>query len=106
MKRIIAQSASTATILTDIYTVPLNTLTTLGTIVVCNRSNVASSFRISIAPLGESDNTKQYLFYDTEIAAHATLPFSISMPISAGDVVRVYSANGEISFNLFGSDLS
>ncbi|HYV53747.1 MAG TPA: hypothetical protein VE933_04145 [Chitinophagaceae bacterium] len=105
MKRTIAQSSPDVNILTDIYTVPLNTLTTLGTIVVCNRSGLASSFRISIAPLGEGDNVKQYLFYDMEIAAYATLSFAISMPIGAGDVVRVYSGNGQISFNLFGSEL-
>ena len=47
--KVLAQSAPAATTLTDVYTTPSLTSTTVSTLTVCNRGATAATFRISVA---------------------------------------------------------
>lgn len=105
MNRVIKQNSPIASTLTDMYVVPINLLVTLGSLVVCNRENATTTFKISLAVGGEGDNLKQYLFYDVDLCAKQTLQFGLAAPIAYNDVIRVWSANGQVSFTLFGTSI-
>jgi hypothetical protein len=57
-----------------------------------------------VAPLGVGDDNKQYLFYDVELGKRETISLTLNTPINQNDEVRVRSGNGEVSFNLFGTE--
>lgn len=97
--RIVAQAVSAAS-LTDVYTATSDVM--LRSLSVCNRAGTAASFRISVASGGEADSNKQYLFYDLPIVPNDSFTSSLEIGLIAGDVVRFYGSNTNMSLTLFG----
>lgn len=101
----LAQLNPSATTLTDFYTVPAATSATISSITICNQST-ATTFRVSIAVAGSANNVKQYIYYDTDLAANRTYIATIGITLAATDVVRVYAGSTNLSFNLFGVEVT
>ncbi len=104
--KVLAQSNPTAATLTDIYTVPAATSTVISTIVVCNRSAAATSFRISIQVANAADDNKQYLYYDTIIPGNDTFVITLGITLATTDVIAVYATLATLSFNVFGVEVT
>jgi hypothetical protein len=111
-KKVLGQSAPSATVLTDAYTVPGATSATVSTLTACNHHNsTADTIRISIAVAGAANTDEQYIVGgDTSgglsVIANDTFAMTIGITLAATDVVRVYSTNGTTSFNIFGVEES
>ena len=106
-EKVLAQSKPTAANLTDAYTVPALTSTVVSTILVCNQSAVATTFRISVAKAGAGDTPAQYLYYDYPIEGNITVRLDkLQLTLATTDVVRVYNTLATLSFNIFGSEKS
>ena len=97
-------SAPSATTETDLYTVPNLTQTTCSSLVVCNRSSAAGTFRISVSPGGSATANADYLFYDCPISGNQTINAIQGLTLAQTDVVRVYDSTGTLSFGLFGCE--
>jgi hypothetical protein len=95
----LAQSAPAATTLTDAYTVPTGQNATVE-VVICNRG-AAANIRLQHAINGAASANAQYLLYDYPLAASET-KVTARFTVRAGDVVRVYSSTGNVSFNING----
>jgi hypothetical protein len=104
--KVLGQSNPLATTLTDIYTVPASTSTTTSSLIVCNRSGVATSFRVSVAVAGAADDNKQYLYYDLAISGNDTFAAQLGITLAATDKIRVYATLATLSFNLFGVEIT
>lgn len=104
--KVLAQSFPAIAALTDAYTVPANSRAVVSTLKVCNQAPTKATYRVSVAVAGVADATKQYLYYDAPIAANDTFSATEGWTLSAGDVVRVRSSNGQCSFNLFGDEVT
>ncbi len=104
--RVLGQSDPGAAVLTDCYTVPALTQAVVSSIIICNRSAIDDSFRLSIAVAGAGDSLEQYIAYDVPIPGNDVVDFTIGATLGAADVVRVFSLNGSLSFNVFGEELS
>ncbi len=104
--KVLGQSIPSAASLTAAYTVPALTQTTVSSIVVCNQSAAATSFRISIAIAGAADTPAQYLYYNVPIAGNNTFVATIGVTLGAADVVRVYATLATLSFNLYGCEVA
>lgn len=104
--KVLAQSNPGAASLTDAYTVPGSTAAVISSIVVCNRANTSTSFRISIAVAGAADDNKQYLYYDLTITGNDTFVATLGISLAAADVVRVYATDANLSFNIFGTQVT
>lgn len=103
----LGQVAPAAGVLTPAYAVPLGKQAVVSTIILCNTSSSTSdSFRISHSIGNDTDNIKQYLYRDMSISALNTFAATIGMTLAQGDVIRVYSANGTCSFNVYGTEIS
>lgn len=99
MHGILGQSSPVGGVLTTVYTGPGQKHATVR-MIVCNRSGV-DLFRIAVSPGGAAIAPSHYLAYDMVIAANDSLSSS-AFTVKASDVVRVYSANGDLSFTLTG----
>lgn len=104
--KILGQVAPAAATDADLYTVPAATQCTVSTLTVANRAATSTTFRISVAAAGAASNVKQFIYYDQFIDGNSTFLVTIGMTLSATDVVRVYSNNGSVSFNIFGIEVS
>lgn len=102
----LGQSAPAATTLTALYTVPASTQTTCSSVVVCNQNGGAIKFRISVAVAGEADTPKQYLYWDVSVAKGDSFVATLGITLATTDVVRVQSDTANVSFNLFGAEIS
>jgi hypothetical protein len=102
----LGQSSPSATTETDLYTVPASTSAVASSVIVCNRSAVLSTFRISIAVGGGATANKDYIYYDLPIGANDTFIATIGVTLATTDVVRVYASNTNLSFSLYGSEIS
>ena len=103
--KILGQLAAAATTVELLYTTPNLAQTTVSTLSVCNRTGAEKSFRVSVHQDDENPSTpddKQYLFYDTPLAANSTVMVTIGMTFNQGDTIRIYASAIGLSFNLFG----
>lgn len=104
--KILGQSNPSASTLTTAYTVPSATTTVISSLVVCNRSTTATSFRIAIRQAGASISDEHYIYYDVAIAGNDTFIATIGATLEATDVVSVYATLATLSFNLYGQENS
>ena len=89
-----------ATTLTDLYTALLEVA--VSTIVVCNHGATATTFRLAHAPGGLADAAGQYFVRDAPIQANQMVPFTIGVCLAAGDVLRAYAGNANLSVVAWG----
>lgn len=101
--KILGQSAPNATTETDLYTVPASTSAVSSTIVVCNRSATAATFRVSASAAGGATANKDYLFYDVSLSGNSTFTATIGITLATTDKVRIYASTADLSFTLFGA---
>lgn len=104
--KVLGQVAPSATTLTTLYTVPASTNVSTSSLVVCNRSSVATSFRVSIRPAGAADSVEQYIYYDVPIPGNDTFIATIGISLEATDVVSVYATDATLSFSYFGQEIT
>jgi len=100
--KLLGQSSPNAVTLTALYQAPACACSTAGTLMVCNRSGVATTFRVAVAPNGEADAVKHYLYYDHALGGNATHAAVMDLTLGENDEVRVYATNATVSFSLFG----
>ena len=104
--KVLGQSAPSATTNTDIYTVGAGKQAIVSTITVANRSASAKTYRIAIRPSGATIANSQYLAYDVVIAANDTTVLTMGITLQATDVVTVYASSADLSFGVYGSEIS
>ena len=104
--KVLAQSAPSATTDTDIYTVGAGKQAIVSTIAVANRSVGAKSYRIAVRPAGATLANQHYLAYDVAVAANDTTALTLGITLTATDVVTVYASSADLSFGIFGSEIS
>lgn len=102
--KLLAQALPAAATLTPLYTAPAGGRTYGRRLFVCNTAAAATTFRVSVAPGGEPDAAKHYLYYDAALAANETKALEVNLRLSAADVVRIYTAGAAVTFNLFGTE--
>jgi hypothetical protein len=104
--KVLAQSAPSATTDTNIYTVPAATESVISTIVIANRNATAATFRIAVRPNGATLANQHYLAYDVPIAGNDSTTLTLGITVNATDVVTVRASTANLSFNIFGTEIS
>ena len=104
--KVLAQSAPSATTNTDVYTVGSGKSAVISTITVCNRSASAVTYRIAIRVAGSALSNEEYIAYDTTVPASDTISLTLGITLAATDVITVYASTANLSFNIFGTEIS
>lgn len=104
--KVLGQVDVAATTLTALYTVPASTETVVSTLVICNRNSSGVSIRVSVAVAGAADDPSQYIWYDKSVPKNESIFATIGLTFAATDVVRVYSDTANVTFSLFGTEIS
>ena len=104
--KVLGQVAPVATTDTTLYTVPAATQAVVSTLVVANRSATVASYRIAIRPAGASLANEHYIAYDITVGAGDSTTLTIGITLASTDVVAVYASTDNLTFNLFGSEIT
>lgn len=104
--KILGQSSPSITTSTDLYVVPSSTSAICSSISICNRGSTQTTFRVSISQAGASTSNKDYLYYDVTLAGNDTFIATIGVTLAATDVIRIYSGNSSLSFQVWGTEIS
>jgi hypothetical protein len=103
--KVLGQSSPSATSDTTLYTVPASTSTVASTLVVCNRG-VSSTFRVAVRPAGATLADEHYIVYDASVNQYDSVFLTLGITLATTDVVTVYASSADLSFSLFGSEIS
>jgi hypothetical protein len=104
--KVLGQVAPLATTATTLYTVPAATEAVVSTITICNRGTTAATYRIAVRPNGDALANTHYIAYDTAVSANDSIGLTLGITLDAADVVTVYASNADLTFALFGSEIS
>ena len=102
----LAQAAPAATTRTTLYTVGASTSTVVSTVIICNQAASAATYRIAVSPAGAAVEAKHYIVYGATVAASDTTALTLGITLATTDVVRIYASTANLSFSLFGSEIS
>lgn len=103
--KVLGQVATAATTDTTLYTVPSATQVVVSSIVVCNRGS-AATYRIALRPNGATLANEHYLAYDVTVAASDTVPLTLGITCDAADVFTVRASTANLTFQIFGSEIT
>lgn len=103
--KVLGQSYPAATTPTDLYTVPALTSAVCSTLAICNQGT-STNYRVAIRPAGAGLSSQQYIVYDNYVNQYDSVFLTLGVTLATTDVVTVYSGGGNVSFSLFGSEIS
>ncbi len=104
--KVLAQSAPSATTNTSLYTVPSATSAVISTITISNRAASQDTYRIAIRPGGATLANQHYVAYDVPIQANDTTALTLGITLAATDVITIYAGTANLSFSVFGSEIT
>lgn len=105
--RVLGQVAANSNTTTNVYTVPAATQAVVSTIIVTNRNNAANiTYRLAVQPAGAALANQHYIAYDSTVTALDTVALSLGLSLGNTDVLSVYSANANVSFSVFGVEIT
>ncbi len=105
--KVLGQSAPSANTTSNVYTVPAATQAVISSIVVVNRNNNANTtYRLAVQPAGAALANQHYLAFDAPVNALDTVVLTIGVTMGNTDVLSCYSANANMSFSVFGSEIT
>lgn len=104
--KVLGQLAPSATTATTLYTVPSATEAIISTIVVANRDSASATYRIAVRPDGATLANEQYIAYNVTVGASDSTTITLGITMNAADVVTVYASTANLSFNIFGSEIT
>jgi hypothetical protein len=104
--KVLGQSAPGATTATTLYTVPSATQAIGSSLTVANRGTAQATFRLAVRPAGASLANQHYIAYDVPCGPNDSVFLTLGLSLAATDVVEVYASTANLSFSLFGTELS
>jgi hypothetical protein len=104
--KVLGQLAPSATTNTTLYTVPSATEAIVSTVVIANRDASSATFRIAVRPDGATLANEHYIAYNVTVGASDSTTLTLGLTMNAADVVTVYASTANLSFNIFGSEIT
>jgi len=104
--KVLGQSNPAATTLTTLYTVPASTQSIASTLSICNIGTVSTTYRIAVRPAGASIVNQHYLAYDTVVSANDTILLTLGIALATTDIISVYAGTANVSFSVFGVEIT
>lgn len=105
--KILGQAAPAAGNPTPLYIVPTAKQAVGSTLNVCNRNNsIPLLYSIAVVPAGQNLNDQHYIAYNQRIDAADSIPKTIGWSLNEGDRIIVIASAPDLSFTLFGCELT
>lgn len=103
--KVLGQSNPAATTLSTLYTTPAATQAVCSTLSVCNLG-LSTTYRLAVRPAGAAIANQHYLIYDGAVNSGDSILLTLGISLGATDVVSVYAGTANVSFSLFGVEIT
>lgn len=103
--KVLGQLNAAAVTLSTLYTVPAATQAVASTLSICNMG-VSTTVRVAVRPAGAAIGKQHYIVYDVTVAQYESAFLTLGLSLATTDVVSVYAGTADVSFSLFGSEVS
>lgn len=103
--KVLGQVNPSATTATTLYTVPASTAAVCSTLAICNLG-VSTTYRIAIRPAGATLADQHYLAYEATLSQYDTVMLTLGITLATTDVITVYAGTADVTFQLYGSEIS
>lgn len=103
--KVLGQSAPAAATLTTLYTVPASTQAVCSTLVIANRG-ISTFYRVAVRPGGAAIANQHYIVFDAVLNQYDSNFLTLGISLAAGDVVSVQSTSADVSFGLYGAEVT
>jgi hypothetical protein len=104
--KVLGQVDATGSGESTLYTVPALTSAVGSSLVVCNRAATAATFTVAVSVAGGVTADKDYLYYAMPIDGNDTFIATIGMTLATTDKVKVNGSTTNITFTLFGQEIT
>jgi hypothetical protein len=104
--KVLAQLAPSATTDTTLYTVPSATETVISTLVIANRAASDATYDIAIRPDGATLANQHYIAKSVTVGASDSTTLTLGLTLDAADVITVRASTADLSFSVFGSEIT
>ena len=104
--KVLGQANPTTNTVVTLYTTPALTNTVCSTLSVCATSGSSTTVNVAVQPAAASLANQHFILYQTPVNAYNPLFLTLGVSLAASDIVTVSSANGNVAFCLFGSEIS
>lgn len=104
--KVLGQTADASALDVTLYQVPAATEAIISTITVCNREAAGNTFRIAVKPDGGAVSNEDYIAYDANVAANDTITLTLGLTLDASDVISVGASDANVTFLVFGTEIS
>jgi len=94
-----------ATTNTSLYTAPASTSTVCSTLAICNRG-ASTTFRVAVRPAGAVLANQHYIVFDNYVNQYDTVFLTLGVTLAATDVITVFAGSANLTFSLFGSEIT
>jgi hypothetical protein len=103
--KVLGQLNPAATTASDLYTVPAATSAVCSTVAICN-TGTSTSYRIAIRPAGATLVNAHYIVFDALLEQYTSVLLTLGITLAATDVITVYADSANVSFSVFGSEIT
>lgn len=103
--KVLGQLQPSATTLSDLYTVPAATSAVCSTLTICNMG-ASTTYRVAVRVAGAAIDDKQYVVYEATLNQYDSTMLTLGVTLAATDKVSVYAGTADVSFNLYGSEIT
>ena len=104
--KVLGQLAPSANTASTLYTVPSANSAVCSTLTICNGGAANAAVNVSVAVGGASANVAQNLVKSSNLLVNDTMFLTLGVTLAATDVIRVESDQANVSFQVFGSEIS
>lgn len=107
--KILGQAIPAPNVYVDMYAVPTGNSAVISTLNIANLGTANVSFRVALkqgnVTAGAWPTNKQFIAYEVPLPGNDAIGLSLGITLDQTDVVTVLSFQGNVAFNLFGSEL-
>jgi hypothetical protein len=103
--KILGQLNPAANTQTTLYTTPASNQTVVSTIIVCNQSAVAGTFKLALIPSGQSLSTSRYISFDTQAPSNDSVMLTLGLTMASGDSIVANVSSSSFSVSAYGSEI-
>jgi hypothetical protein len=74
--------------------------------VVANRAASPATYRIAVRPGGATIANQHYVAFDVTVGASDSTTLTLGITLAATDVITVFASTANLTFSVFGSEIS
>ena len=107
VRKLLGQCSGAAAAVVTAYTVPAGDYEAIiSSFIICNRAASATTCCAWVVPAADVNSQDQFIYYNLAMPANDTFVATLGMTLSGSDQLRVAGADSNLTWTVFGVEIS